>query len=100
MWNFIGLPTKVLDLLLIIIPWIIELFKKKRGEDEKISQYVRKQQEEKLKTYDALLKDKADELTKLSQMRIATVRAILTRVRSAKVSSSSESSKDVHDKGA
>lgn len=71
--------TKLLELLLMLIPLIVEAFSHKRSEDETAKEYVRRQQKEKLKTYEALNKDTGEAITKLSWDRIH--RALLLKIR-------------------
>lgn len=71
--------VKLLDLLLIVVPVIVEWFKKRRDEDESAAGFVRKQQAEKLKTYDAM-ESGGNEITALAQTRNAVVADLLRRV--------------------
>lgn len=72
---------KILDLLLILVPWLIELMRKRRPVGEKASDYVRKVQNEKLETTKLVLEQKGDELSRLSRSRLAITRELLARVR-------------------
>ena len=77
--------AKLLDLLLILVPVLIEWWKKKRTPEETATQYVRRVQNEKLKTYEALQKDTGEEMSRLSWERIHM--AMLGRVREVRKSS-------------
>jgi hypothetical protein len=78
----VGILSKILDLALILIPLVIEWFRKKRDDGEKASEYVRRRQKEKLKTYETILKGDGKEITRAARMRIDVARRVLARVRS------------------
>jgi hypothetical protein len=78
-----SLILKALDLLLVIVPFLVEMWKKSREKDETPLGYVRRQQEERLKTYDAILSG-GEDVTRLSRARIALSRELLLRMRSAR----------------
>lgn len=71
--------VKLLDLALIAIPALIELFRKRRNEGERARDYVRRKQDEKLKVTELVLSQKSEELSRLSQQRLALVRELLNR---------------------
>jgi hypothetical protein len=73
---------KLLDLLILVFPVVIEWFKKRREKDESPKEYVKRVQAEKLKVYEELLKDDGQNITRMAKARILVVRALLARVRS------------------
>jgi len=70
--------TKLLELLLMLVPLVVEIVQRKRSEEETAKDFVKRQMEERLKTYEALEKDTGEELTRLSWDKIH--RAMLHRV--------------------
>jgi len=77
------MPNRILDLLLLIVPVVIEWIEHKREEGQSAAEFVRRKQKETLKTYDAMAKGGV-ELTRLSRTRIAVVSELLRRVRSVR----------------
>ena len=72
---------------MLIIPVIVEWIKKNREEGQTAADYVRKQQEDKLATYKAML-DSGQKLTKLSRARMSLATELLKRVRDVPKSTS------------
>lgn len=72
---------KILDLALIVLPVIIEWFKRRRQQGEKAADYVRRNQAEKLKTVELVLEEKGDELSRLSKSRLKITRELLRRAK-------------------
>ncbi len=73
------LILKLFDFAVVWLPVILELFNKKRSPEEGAKEYVKRIQEEKLKTYRALQEDTGEEFSRLSWNRIHM--AMLSRVR-------------------
>lgn len=73
----------------MILPLVTEYYQKKRKEDESAVAYVKRRQEEQLKTAEALLNDTGQELTTIRTLQLAVVAELLRRVRDARSASSS-----------
>lgn len=72
---------RLLNLALIVVPWVIELINRRRAEGEKASTYVKKVQAEKLETTKLLLEQNGEKLSRLSRGRLALTRERLARLR-------------------
>lgn len=70
---------KLLDLALIALPALIELFQGNRQKGENARDYVRRKQAEKLKTTELILKENGEELSRLSHNRLLLTRELLKR---------------------
>lgn len=83
-----GLILKLLDLALLVGPFVIELFQRKRDEDESAKAYVKRQNEERLKTWEAM-EEGGEETTRLARARIALARELRLRRKIAAVKAGS-----------
>ena len=72
--------AKILNLLFLVIPLIVEWFKRERSEEEKAVEYVRRTQKEKLEVVEAILAQDGEKLTRLSRSRLLVTRELLRRV--------------------
>lgn len=68
---------KLLDLALLVVPVIVEWFKRRREAEETAANYVRRVQDEKLKTWEAM--DDGQELTRIARARLALARELRLR---------------------
>lgn len=68
---------KIIDLLIIAIPALIEVFRRRRANDETPADFVRRVQDEKLKTTELLLEGKGDDLSRMAHTRLLVTRQLL-----------------------
>lgn len=67
---------RILNILVIVVPIVVEWFRKQRDQEETPQEYVHRKQKELIETYEAMLKDSG----KLSRIR-RTRLAVLKRMR-------------------
>lgn len=71
--------SRLLDLLILVVPVVLEYFKKQREENESPVAYVKRQQEQELKTLEALQKGDGGELSRNSLWRMRVIAERLRR---------------------
>lgn len=74
----VGLLLKLFDLLLLVAPVVVEWIKRRRAEEESAASYVRKVQDEKLKTWEAM-EESGEELTRIARARLQLARELRLR---------------------
>ena len=72
---------RILDIIILLIPVVIEFFKKERSEGQKTVEYVKEKQKEMVKTYEAILEEDSEKLTTARKMRLAVTSDILRKLR-------------------
>jgi len=73
-----GFLLKLLDFALLVAPVVVEWIKRRRAEEESATSYVRKVNDEKLKTWEAM-EEGGMELTRLTRYRLQLARELRLR---------------------
>ena len=72
----------ILNFLLLVVPVVIEYFENKRKENESPLGYVKRKQEEELKTYEAIAKNDGGQISRIRQLRLDIIAERLRRMQS------------------